>query len=94
MTATGLSMASASVQTKSSPPSFLPTTNCTVAEFCESYDLGNQAVIGLENLGFWFGDDLNTVTAEEYTTAGFKLLEWRRVLRAYSELKWDTHYQT
>ena len=82
------------MSTKSSLPSLPPTTNCTVAEFCESYDLGNQAVIGLENLGFWFGDDLNMVTAKEYMTAGFKPLEWRRVLRAYRELKWDAHYQT
>ena len=92
--ATGPSMASASVPTKSSLPSLPPTASCTVVEFCESYDLGNQAVIGLESLGFQFGDDLNTVTAKEYTTAGFKLLKWRRVLRAYRELKWDTYYQT
>ena len=90
--AAGLSMAS--MPTKSSLPSSPPTINCTVAEFCESYGLGNQAVIGLENLGFQFGDDLNMVTAEEYMTAGSKPLEWRRVLRAYRELKQDAHYQT
>lgn len=46
--------------------------------------------MGLEKLGFRFGDDLNTVTAEEYAEAGFKLLEWRRVLNAYRKLKKDT----
>jgi hypothetical protein len=54
--------------------------------------LGNQTVVGLENLGFRFGDDLSTVTAEEYTAAGFKPLEWRRVTNAYRQLKRDTRY--
>jgi hypothetical protein len=73
-----------------SPPSSPPTASCTIVEFCESYDLGGRAEVGLEKLGFRFGDDLNTVTAEEYAEAGFKLLEWRRVLNAYRKLKKDT----
>jgi len=32
------------------------------------------------------------VTVEEYTEAGFKLLEWRRVLKAYRKLKQDNYY--
>ena len=75
-----------------SPPSLPPAANCTMAEFCELYDLGEQAEVGLEKLGFHFGDDLSTVTAEEYAMAGFKPLEWRRVLKAYRKLKHDSHY--
>jgi len=74
------------------PPSSLPTANCTIAEFCESYDLGDQVEVGLEKLGFCFGGNLSTVTAEEYAEAGFKPLEWRRVLKAYRKLKQDNHY--
>ncbi len=49
-----------------SPPSSPPTANCSIAEFCESYNLGEQAKVGLEKLGFHFGDDLSTVMVEEY----------------------------
>jgi hypothetical protein len=49
------------------PPSSPPTANCTVVEFCDKYNLGKQLEVGLEKLGFWFGDDLNSVTVEEYT---------------------------
>lgn len=54
--------------------------------------MGERAELGLEMLGFRFGDDLSTVTAEEYTEAGFKPLEWRRLLRAYRKLKHDNRY--
>ena len=40
--------------------------------FTGLYDLGEQAEVGLEGLGFRFGDDLSTVTADEYAIAGFK----------------------
>ena len=73
-------------------PSSLPTASCTIAEFCKLYDLGDQMEVGLEKLGFHFGDDLSTVTAEEYAEAGFKPLEWKRVLKAYRKLKQDNHY--
>ena len=69
------------------PPSSPVTVDCTVSEFCKSYNLGEKAEIGLENLGFRFGDDLSTVSEKEYTDAGFKPLEWRRVLKAYGKLK-------
>jgi hypothetical protein len=46
--------------------------------------------MGLEKLGFRFGDDLNALGAEEYKEAGFKPLEWKRVLKAYRRLKQDT----
>jgi hypothetical protein len=75
-----------------SPPSLPPTANITITEFCDLYNLGECAEVGLEKLGFCFGDDLSTVTAEEYTEAGFKPLEWRRVLRAYRKLKHDNRH--
>jgi len=81
-----------SMPTKPSPPSSPPTANCTVAEFCELYDLDKHTEVGLEKLGFRFGDDLSTVTAGEYAEAGFKPLEWKRVLKAYGKLKRDSHY--
>ena len=90
--AAGPSMVPMPMKAPRSPPSSPPTANCTVAEFCELYDLGEQAEVGLERLGFRFGDDLSTVTADEYAIAGFKPLEWRRVLRAYRKLKHDNHY--
>jgi hypothetical protein len=76
-----------SMPTKASPPSSPPTANCTIAEFCKTYDLGVEAETGLEMLGFRFGDDLGTVTQSEYAEAGFKPLEWRRVLKAYRKVK-------
>ncbi|KAF8502634.1 hypothetical protein F5888DRAFT_1867499 [Russula emetica] len=75
-----------------SPPSSPPTANCTVAHFCETYDLGEDTEVGLQKLGFHFGDDLTTLTPEEYTNTGFKPLEWRRVLKAYKRLKRDNRY--
>jgi hypothetical protein len=45
---------------------------------------------GIREVGLLFGDDLNTVTAEEYAEAGFKQLEWRRVLNTYRKLKQNT----
>ena len=77
-----------------SPPSSPPTdVNCSITEFCETYNLGNHAEAGLEKLGFRFGDDLTTVTLEEITEAGFKPLEWKRVLKVYNrlKLKLDSH---
>lgn len=76
--------------TRHSPPSSPPTANCSLAEFCEVYNLGEHAEAGLEKLGFQFGDDLSSVVREEYEGAGFKPLEWRRVLKAYRKLKHDT----
>jgi hypothetical protein len=70
-------------------PSSPPTTTCTTAEFCKLYDLGEQAKVGLDALGFQFGDDLCTVTENQYLRAGFKPLEWQRVLKAYRQLKED-----
>lgn len=75
-----------------SPPSSPPTANCSIADFCESYNLGPQAESGLDHLGFEFGDDLSTVTESQYTKAGFKPLEWRRVLKAYRQLKVDNRH--
>jgi hypothetical protein len=75
-----------------SPPSSPPTANCTVAKFCKLYDLGEQAEVGLEKLGFCFGDNLSTVTVKEYAIAGFKPLEWRRVLKVYRKLKHNNRY--
>ena len=67
-----------------------PTPSCTIVEFCDAYNLGEHAEMGLEKLGFRFGDDLNALRAEEYKEAGFKPLEWKRVLKAYRRLKQDT----
>src|SRR5260370_24169225 len=63
-----------------SPPFSPPTANCSIINFCKLYNLGPQAESGLCNLGFEFGDDLCTVTEDQYTKVAFKPLEWRRVL--------------
>ncbi len=55
------------------------------------YDLSEHAEAGLERLGFWFGDNLSSVKQEEYKGAGFKTLEWKRVLKAYRKLKHNLH---
>lgn len=78
------------IPSRRSPPSSPPTASCSIVEFCEMYDLGDQMELGLEKLGFRFGDDLSSVKPEEYKEAGFKALEWRRVLTAYRKLKHDT----
>ena len=86
--AAGTSSSMASLR-PSSPSS--PTPSCTIVEFCDAYNLGEHAEMGLEKLGFRFGDDLNALKAEEYKEAGFKPLEWKQVLKAYRRLKQDTH---
>jgi hypothetical protein len=85
----GPSMFSMPTTTSRSPPSSPPTADYSIAQFCEAYHLGEQAEVGLENLGFRFGDDLHVVTSKEYTEAGFKPLEWQRVLKAYKKVKQD-----
>src|SRR5216684_442693 len=75
-----------------SPPSSPPTADCSITNFCKLYNLGPQAESGLDHLGFKFGDDLCMVTESQYTKAGFKPLEWRRVLKAYRQLKVDNHH--
>jgi hypothetical protein len=77
-----------SMPTKS-PPSLPPTSNITIAEFCDEYNLGESVAAGLDKLGFRVGDDLASITQQEYTDAGFKPLEWRRLLKAYRKLKCD-----
>jgi hypothetical protein len=72
-----------------SPPSSPPTSGPTIAEFCHRYDLGDSVSAGLDKLGFRFGDDLNSVSKQEYTDAGFKTLEWKRLLKAYRKVKHD-----
>jgi hypothetical protein len=74
-----------------SPPSSPPTAaDCTIAKFCEKYKLGDAVAAGLDKLGFCFGDELNSVMQQEYTEAGFKVLEWKRLWKAYRKLKHDT----
>ncbi len=92
--AAGLSMVLMPTKALYLPPLSPLTANCLIAEFCESYNLGEQVEVGLEKLGFHFEDDLSIVTVEEYAEAGFKPLEWRRVLKAYRKLKHDTCYTT
>jgi hypothetical protein len=91
---TGTSMVSMPTMPTMDPPSSPPTADCTIAQFCLTYDLGEHTEATLEKLGFRFGDDLMTVSAAEYTEAGFKPLEWRRLLKAYKKLKQDSrsHY--
>ena len=79
-----------SMPTRPSPPSSPPAVDCTIAEFCQTYKLGDRIEVGLEKLGFCFGDDLNCVSEDAFMKAGFKLLEWNRLLKAYSKLKRDT----
>ena len=70
-----------------SPPSSPPSANYIAAEFCELYNLGEQAAIGLEKLGFCFGDNLDAIKSEEFAKVGFKLLDWKRLLKAYKKAK-------
>ena len=75
-------MAALSCSSPSSPPINI---NYSITEFCETYNLGDHAEVGLEKLGFHFGDNLTTVTSEEIAEAKFKPLEWRRVLKAFQK---------
>jgi hypothetical protein len=85
-TGSGTGMVSMPTKASRSPPSSPPTADCTIAEFCDAYDLGEQAALGLEKLGFRFGDNLSALKPKEVAEAGFKVLEWQRVLKAYQKL--------
>jgi hypothetical protein len=88
---TGTSMASMPTMPTINLPSSPPTADCTIAQFCLTYDLGEHTEAALEKLGFRFGNDLMTVSVTEYTEVGFKPLEWRQLLKAYKCLKQDSH---
>lgn len=64
-----------------------PVPECDVHDFCVKYNLGEAAEDGLQKLGFQIGDDLNSVPQSEWDAAGFKLLAWKRVLKAYAKHK-------
>jgi hypothetical protein len=60
-----------------------------VHAFCDAYGIKEEEEQALENLGFVMGDNLGQVTEHEYKEAGFKLLAWKRVLKAYKKFKRD-----
>ena len=62
---------------------------CSITDFCNQFELGEEAETGLEQLGFVMGDDLKAVTEAQYIQAGFKPLAWQRVLKAYRRYKRD-----
>jgi len=43
----------------------------------------------LDQLGFEIGDDLSSISQEQYESVGFKHLEWSQVLKAYRKFKHD-----
>ena len=87
---TGTTETSSSMASLHPSPHSSPTLSCTITEFCDAYNLGEHAEMGLEKLGFRFGDDLNALRAKEYKEVGFKPLEWKWVLKVYRRLKQDT----
>lgn len=54
----------------------------TIEEFCAHYRLGDKAVKGLTELQFVPGDKLSVVSDQEYISAGFTSLSWRRIVHA------------
>jgi hypothetical protein len=69
----------------SSPP--LP--DCDIHEFCATYDLDHEIEKGLEALGFHIGDDLESVSSNEWESVGIKVLARVRTLKAYNKFKND-----
>jgi hypothetical protein len=71
------------------PPSSPVSTQCDISKWCATYKLGEETEAGLERLGFVVGDNLDEVTEKEYMEAGFKVLAWRHVLKAYHRYRCD-----
>jgi hypothetical protein len=75
----------AAIPTSSTPT--LSAPQAAVKAFCDKYDFGNEEREALHKLGFRIGDDLNSVTDDEWGTSGLAKLHRRRVL-----LAWNTEH--
>ncbi|KAI0050389.1 hypothetical protein FA95DRAFT_621088 [Auriscalpium vulgare] len=67
---------------RSSPMPSSPITSMKLEEWCEKYEIPSATCAKLRELDFQPGDNLKTVEEKDWKEAGFKLLEWRRVLQA------------
>ncbi|KIL63078.1 hypothetical protein M378DRAFT_179451 [Amanita muscaria Koide BX008] len=64
-----------------------PIPDCGIHEFCVVHGFGEDIEAGLDRLGFQMGDNLDGVSREDWTAAGFKPLVWSRVMKAYAKYK-------
>ncbi|KAH9973420.1 hypothetical protein BJV74DRAFT_798980 [Russula compacta] len=72
------------------PPSSPIIVEYGVDTFCSKYGLDEDATCSLNELGFIVGEDnLEDVAEEDVRKAGFKLLVWQRVLKAYRQFHSD-----
>jgi len=76
-------------QTAPEPQSSPPPAGSSLDDFCNNYNISFTACTKLEQLGFEIGDDLTSISQEQYESVGFKHLEWNRVLKAYRKFKRD-----
>ncbi|KAJ3774019.1 hypothetical protein FB446DRAFT_771365 [Lentinula raphanica] len=65
---------------QSSPP--MSNSKYTLSDFCEANGFDSVMEERLKNLEFQPGDDLSDVKQTDWMDAGFKLLSWKRVLKA------------
>ena len=76
-------------QTAPQPQSSPPPMGSSLDEFCNNYNISFTARTKLDQLGFEIGDDLSSISQEQYESVGFKHLEWSQVLKAYRKFKRD-----
>jgi hypothetical protein len=76
-------------QSMQQPPSSPPPPGSSLDQFCDNYNINFASQMKLDQLGFEIGDDLTSISPEQYESVGFKHLEWSRVLKAYKKFKHD-----
>ena len=70
-------------------PSSPPPRGSSLEDFCDNYGINFTSQTKLDQLGFEIGDDLASISPEQYESVCFKLLEWNRVFKAYKKFKRD-----
>ena len=84
-----LAQAPVEVQDQCTCPSPPPRSKISIADFCARYDLEEGDEAGLDRLGFRVGDDLCTLTKDDWLGMGIKPLVMRRIFEAIRTYKQD-----
>jgi hypothetical protein len=71
------------------PPSSPPPHGSSLEDFCNNYGINFTSQTKLDQLGFKIGNDLASISPEQYKSAGFKLLEWNWAFKPYKKFKQD-----
>lgn len=69
------------------PPSSPPPAGLSLDGFFDSHDISENVQMAFRDWGFEIGDSFADITDDMVQTAGIKILEWKRVSKAYKKYK-------